>query len=154
MLAANNTYNGTTTISGGTLQVDAGGATGTLARGLSSTISVCPQPFRTYTLANAISGSGSVAQNGSGWLGLSGTNTYTGSTTVSSGTLQVLGPAALPDGGLVVAAGGTVIFGIRDNVGSTWSSHLRQSRKLSRLCAQRQRHEWRRHRDFCIVGAQ
>jgi autotransporter-associated beta strand protein len=112
VLTGSNTYNGTTTISGGTLQVDAGGATGTLGTG--SVVDNSALVFSrsdSYTLANAISGSGSVSQNGSGWLGLSGTNTYTGSTTVSSGTLQVLGPAALPDGGLVVAAGGTVIFG-------------------------------------------
>ncbi|MDE2166037.1 MAG: autotransporter domain-containing protein [Alphaproteobacteria bacterium] len=43
----------------------------------------------TQTLGNVITGNGSVVQNGTGTLILNGVNTYTGSTTVSTGTLEV-----------------------------------------------------------------
>src|SRR5258707_873072 len=43
----------------------------------------------TVTLANAISGTGSLAQNGSGTLILTNANTFTGGATISAGTLQV-----------------------------------------------------------------
>ena len=89
-----NTYSGTTTISGGTLQVGAGGTSGTLGSGAvvdNATLAI----FRsdTLTLANAISGTGSLAKLGTGTFGdvliLTGTNTYAGTTTINAGTLQV-----------------------------------------------------------------
>ena len=52
-----------------------------------------------------------VGGTGPGDVVLSGTNTYTGGTTVSGGTLQVLDRLALSGGGLVVAAGAEFIFG-------------------------------------------
>src|ERR1043166_4122323 len=41
------------------------------------------------TIANRISGTGSVLQNGSGMLTLTGDNSYTGGTTIASGTLKI-----------------------------------------------------------------
>ena len=52
----------------------------------------------TTTIANAISGSGSLTQDGSGRLILSGENSYSGDTTVSAGTLQVANANAIPSG--------------------------------------------------------
>lgn len=43
----------------------------------------------TFTVANNISGSGSLTKSGAGKLVLTGTNTHTGSTTVSAGTLLI-----------------------------------------------------------------
>jgi len=47
------------------------------------------------TVANAISGTGALVQAGGGTTTLTGTNSYTGVTTISAGTLQVAraGPA-------------------------------------------------------------
>jgi fibronectin-binding autotransporter adhesin len=56
------------------------------------------------TFAGAISGTGSLTKVGAGTLGLSGTNTYTGSTNVNGGILQVSGGAAIADNGAVVLA--------------------------------------------------
>ena len=41
------------------------------------------------TFANAISGSGSLTQSGGGTVILTGTNTYSGATTITAGTLQL-----------------------------------------------------------------
>ena len=46
VLTGNNTYNGTTTISAGTLQIGAGGASGTWRRARPSTMPCCPSPFQ------------------------------------------------------------------------------------------------------------
>jgi len=54
---------------------------------------------------------GSLIKQGTGMLVLSGSNTYTGSTTIDAGTLVATSNAALPAGtSLTVAAGGTFVF--------------------------------------------
>ena len=107
ILTAGNTYDGTTNISGGTLQIGNGGTLGAGAVVDNSVLLFSHSNL--MTIANAISGSGSVLQRGSGTAILSASNTYTGGTTVSSGTLDVLNPGALPCGGLIVGAGGTTV---------------------------------------------
>jgi autotransporter-associated beta strand protein/T5SS/PEP-CTERM-associated repeat protein len=57
------------------------------------------------TFSGAISGSGSLTKNGTGALTLSGTNTYTGLTTVNAGTLIVNGSIA---GAVTVNSGGVL----------------------------------------------
>jgi autotransporter-associated beta strand protein len=89
LLAGNNTYTGPT-ISSGTLQVGAGGTTGTLGGG--EVINNGQLTFsRSDALAvdNAISGTGQLLQGGHGTTTLTGTNTYAGATMITSGTLQV-----------------------------------------------------------------
>jgi len=59
----------------------------------------------------AYGGAGGLIITGPGSVTLSGTNTYTGGTSVSSGTLVVTSSSALPGGtSLTVAAGGTFTF--------------------------------------------
>jgi len=60
-----------------------------------------------------VTGSGSVIKTGSGWALLSGTNDYTGTTTVSDGTLQVTGE--ITSSAVTVGANGTILGG--DNNG-------------------------------------
>jgi autotransporter-associated beta strand protein len=94
ILTGNNTYSGTTTISGGTLQVGVGfGApSGTGSLGTSNVFDNSALVFNrtgTMTVPGAISGTGSVSQNGPGTVILANDNSYTGGTTINSGTLQV-----------------------------------------------------------------
>lgn len=62
------------------------------------------------TFAGAISGSGGLTKSGPGTLVLSGANTYTGSTVLTAGTLQIANAGALGSGPLI-AQGGTLNLG-------------------------------------------
>jgi autotransporter-associated beta strand protein len=92
VLAGTNTYSGGTNVAGGTLQVGAGGTAGTLGTGAISTSTGATLAYKhsdDVTLSNPIGGSGNFAQTGTGAVIFTGTNTYGGTTTISSGTLQV-----------------------------------------------------------------
>jgi autotransporter-associated beta strand protein len=89
-LTGANTYTGTTTISAGTLQIGNGGTTGSLGTSAvinNGTLSV--DRNNTLMLANEISGTGLLIQGGPGITTLTGNNTYTGTTTINAGTLQI-----------------------------------------------------------------
>jgi autotransporter-associated beta strand protein len=88
-LSGANTYTGLTTISNGTLQVGSG-TTGTLGSGaVTNNATLSFGRTNSSTVANAISGSGSLVQDGVGGTTiLTGTNSY-GTTTITNGTLQV-----------------------------------------------------------------
>ena len=63
------------------------------------------------SLSGNVSGPGSLTLDGDGQLILSGSNAYTGGTVVSSGSLYVTNPEALPTGmALTVGGGGVVVF--------------------------------------------
>ena len=90
VLLGNNTYSGGTTISAGTLQIGNGGGSGTLSGGaVTNNAALVFNRSGTLTAANEINGGGTLAKQGTGTLILSGSNTYTGSTTISAGTLQI-----------------------------------------------------------------
>jgi autotransporter-associated beta strand protein len=86
-LLANNTYTGVTTIHAGTLEIGNGGPTGNIAGDIVNNASLKFRRSSASSYAGMISGSGSVTQ-AFGFLTFTGTNTYTGGTTVS-GTLQI-----------------------------------------------------------------
>lgn len=113
VLAAPNTYSGTTTVlggtlvltgannsagtvlAGGTLQVGNGGTTGSLGPAAAITNNSVVTFNRSDTVTqgvdfgNSIGGPGKVIQQGSGRLILSGSNPYLGGTIVNAGVLQV-----------------------------------------------------------------
>ncbi|MFN0077667.1 MAG: beta strand repeat-containing protein, partial [Prosthecobacter sp.] len=96
-LMANNSYSGTTTISAGTLQIGIGGTTGTLGTGaVTNNASLMINRSDAITVANTISGTGTVTKAGAGTTTLSATNSYTGATVINSGTLSV---SSLANGG-------------------------------------------------------
>ena len=88
-LTGANSYSGFTMISDGTLQIGAGD-TGSLGTGVvvdnSSLVFDCGTGV---TLPDAIEGTGSLTQEGSGTLTLTGPNSDSGMTTISAGTLQI-----------------------------------------------------------------
>ena len=89
-LTGANTYTGTTTISAGTLQIGAGGTTGSIAgTSIVNNAALAFDRSNDLIYVGVISGTGSVTKAGNGTLMLTGANTYTGATTISGGTLQI-----------------------------------------------------------------
>ncbi|HEX8295468.1 MAG TPA: autotransporter-associated beta strand repeat-containing protein, partial [Chthoniobacteraceae bacterium] len=110
-----NTYDGSTTVNGGILQVG-NGVTGSLATGSS----VILGPTGTLTLnlpdasifSNPISGAGNLSVSGPGSTTLSGPNTFAGTTQITSGSLILGNSLALQNSVLNYNnQGGTINFG-------------------------------------------
>jgi RHS repeat-associated protein len=123
ILTGANTYSGGTTINDGTLQVGAGGTSGTLGSGdVTGGYFYGELVFDrsdSVTVDNDISGSISLVQQGSGTLTLTGSNTYSDGTTVSDGTLCVGDGATagtLGSGSVTVDYGGLLVFDRSDTV--------------------------------------
>ncbi|WP_366536617.1 autotransporter-associated beta strand repeat-containing protein, partial [Salmonella enterica] len=93
-LSGTNSYTGGTTISGGTLVASNVEALGTGDVTDNATLALNTGG----TFDNAISGSGQVVKSGDDTLTLSGTNTYTGGTIISGGTLVATNVEALGTG--------------------------------------------------------
>ncbi|TIS85188.1 MAG: autotransporter outer membrane beta-barrel domain-containing protein, partial [Mesorhizobium sp.] len=88
-LTGDNTYNGGTTISAGTLQLGNRGTSGSITGDVTNNGTLVFYRTDSYTFAGTISGSGAVNQLGSGTTILTADNTYAGVTTISAGTLQL-----------------------------------------------------------------
>ncbi len=106
-IATATNYTGTTTISGGTLELSNLG-------GFNSAITdtaalIVNQTTNNLTLSTGISGSGgTLTKIGTGTLTLTGTNSYTGATTVSAGTLLVNANDSAATGAVAVNSTGTL----------------------------------------------
>ncbi len=91
----------------GTLRLGTGGLSGVI---VTPTIvnggTIVADLTDTASLAAAISGSGSLAKQGTGTLALSGASSYTGATTVAGGTLQLVGSLGIT--AVSVASGATL----------------------------------------------
>ncbi len=119
-LTGANTYTGGTTIDAGmTLQLGNGGTSGSIVGNVADNGTLAFNRSNTYTFAGVISGPGSLVQNGPGTTILTNTNTYSGTTTVNAGTLEVDGSIANSTG-VTVNSGGTLSgTGIVDPVATT-----------------------------------
>ncbi|MGJ5078309.1 autotransporter outer membrane beta-barrel domain-containing protein [Bradyrhizobium sp. HKCCYLS3013] len=89
-----NTYTGGTTVSAGTLQLGNGGTSGSIVGDVINNGILAFNHSDNYTFGGTISGSGTLEQNGSGTLVLSGDSSYTGPTFVNGGILDVTGTLA------------------------------------------------------------
>ena len=148
ILSGSNSYGGATSLQGGTLQIasDAalGSTSGTLtinpgtgnsatlqsgadnitldvARGIVISSGTARFDTQNYALSinGVISGIGQFEKTGAGTLNLSATNTYTGQTIVTAGTLATTGSHKISDPStLSVSSGGTFVLGGDDEVAS------------------------------------
>jgi fibronectin-binding autotransporter adhesin len=108
ILSGNNTYSGLTRIDGGILQVGGGGVAGTLGPGpVSDNASLVFARSGAIAVGSLISGTGTLTMNGSGTLTLNAHNSYSGTTTISQGTVNASG-TALGTGAVSVASGATL----------------------------------------------
>ncbi|RDS78904.1 hypothetical protein DWU98_20505 [Dyella monticola] len=129
LFTADNSYTGTTTISGGSLQLGNGGSSGWITTDVTNNSALVFDRSDNVAFTNAISGSGSVTQNGSGTLALDNVNSYTGGTTVNNGTLLIgdsANPGAQVAGDVVVNSGATLggVGSIGGNVTVVGGAHL------------------------------
>ncbi|MFM1767591.1 MAG: hypothetical protein RJA22_120 [Verrucomicrobiota bacterium] len=94
-----NPYTGPTFLRAGTLQVGNGGTSGSLGSGpITADGALEFNRADALTVANGISGNGSLRHAGAGVLTLAGANTYAGPTLVDAGTLRLGASQVLPDG--------------------------------------------------------
>lgn len=103
ILTGANSYSGST-VSEGTLQ----GTTATLLGNIDNSGVVVFDQAVGGTYSNSISNSGSVTKQGAGVLTFTASNSYTGGTTISVGTLALSGSGALASTGTVTVNTGTV----------------------------------------------
>ncbi|WP_206185541.1 autotransporter-associated beta strand repeat-containing protein, partial [Sphingosinicella sp. CPCC 101087] len=118
ILTGDNLYSGGTTISAGTLQLGAGGASGSIVGDVANSGTLAFNRNNSYTFDGAITGTGTIAQIGTGTTVLTAGANSADATTVSAGTLQVngglttstvamTGTSVLAVNGTIQAAGGT-----------------------------------------------
>ncbi len=120
ILAADNTYAGATIIAAGTLQIGNSGATGALGAGaVTNNGTLVFNRSGTVNVAQSITGSGAVKQEGSGNVILAGANDYLGATTITAGTLTLGGDGALPTGSAVSIGDATLHAGSSINSAGT-----------------------------------
>ncbi len=100
-----NTYTGTTTVTGGTLQLGNGTTSGTLSGNVTTNATLAFDYNSAQTFGGTISGVGGLAKIGSNVLDLTASNNYTGGTNVSAGTLELGNANAASTSTIALSAG-------------------------------------------------
>ena len=109
-ISGGNTYTGGTTISAGSLQIGSGGTTGSLAGNIMDNATLVFNRSDNPTFGGVISGTGSLIQAGAGILTLSGSNSYSGGTTISGGAIGLNNANAVQDSTLTVSVNNDLLF--------------------------------------------
>jgi autotransporter-associated beta strand protein len=109
-LTNDNTYSGGTTISAGTLQIGNGGTTGSISGNITNNAALRFNRASSLTYSGNISGTGSLTKFGAGTLTLTGSNTFSGGTTLATGTLNVGSAGSLGSSGALTFTGGTLQY--------------------------------------------
>lgn len=109
-LAGNNTYSLTTTISGGILQIGAGGTTGTFpTNNIVNNATLAFNRSDALSDSGLISGAGSVVQDGEGVVTFTRSHTYSGPTFINSGTMALSGTGSIANSSLINIASGATL---------------------------------------------
>jgi len=112
-LSGADTYTGGTAIAGGaTLNVGAGGATGSISGKIDDEGLLVSNETAAVALAGAISGAGQFGQAGTGATTLSGANSFSGGTHISRGELIAASASALGSGGPLLMTGGELLASV------------------------------------------
>ncbi len=129
-LSGTNTYTGLTHITGGTLQIGADANLGNATNGLhleGGTLKITASitntreitltgngtfdtGANTLALDGTVIGGGTLVKTGTGTIVLSGSNTYSGGTTLSTGELQLKSASAAGTGAIVQSNGATLVI--------------------------------------------
>lgn len=104
MLTGENTYDGVTTVSAGTLR----GNTASLPGDIVNNAILAFDQATDGDFVHNISGSGRLTKIGTGTLTLSGTNTYQGITSVQAGTLKTVSQTSLPTSEVSISSDATL----------------------------------------------
>ncbi|MBN2580810.1 MAG: autotransporter-associated beta strand repeat-containing protein [Pirellulales bacterium] len=124
LLTGDNTFNGVTTISEGTIQIGNGGTTGCVSGNIANDSILVFNRSDNYAFAKSISGTGSLIQQGPGVLTLTGSMTYTGDTIIRNSVLEtnVMTPTSFLclDGGVLQSNGVTSFTRELGTSGSTF----------------------------------
>jgi autotransporter-associated beta strand protein/T5SS/PEP-CTERM-associated repeat protein len=118
-LLGNNTYSGGTTISAGTLALGNGGTSGSATGDITNNANLVFNRSGNSTYSDTISGTGNFTKAGSGILNLNGAQTYIGTTTISGGTLGLVG--SLASTSVAISSGATLL---NQNSGLSASSSI------------------------------
>ena len=111
-LSGTNTYTGGTTIAAGTLQLGNGGATGSILGNVLDNANFAINRSDAFIFGAVISGIGAFQQLGTGTTTLTALESYSGLTTIGSGTLALSGAGNIASSSGVVANGAFNITGV------------------------------------------
>ncbi|NLG16032.1 MAG: hypothetical protein GX556_01735 [Fibrobacter sp.] len=131
ILTADNTYNGGTTVSAGTLQLGDNSTAGSVTGNITNNAAVTFSRSNAQTWAGVISGTGAVTKLQSNTLTFTANNTYSGATTVSSGTLQFGNNSTAGSVAGDIVNNATVTFSRSDNC--TYSGSISGTGAVSKL---------------------
>ncbi len=105
------TFSGNITIADGILQLGTGGSTGSVAGEITNNAELVINLQDGAVFSNLLSGTGSLVHAGSGSLIIPYSNTFSGSTRITSGSLRLEDPLALQNSTLeYLAGGGSISF--------------------------------------------
>ncbi len=100
-----NAFTGVTTVSAGTLQLGNGVVNGSLAGNIVNNASLVLDSVGTQNYAGSITGAGGLLKIGTGTFTLSGINSYSGTTTLTTGGIGLVAGAALSTSAVTINNG-------------------------------------------------